>query len=309
MAAAAQGGLNAHAQTSFAKSAAYDQHRPSYSPTVVQLLLEKVGVAGKNGARILDLAAGSGKFTELLAAREEGYEILAVEPHDGMRGVLVAKKLPRVTVIDGTGESMPKVESGSVDAVTVAQGFHWFANMTALKEIYRVMQRHAALGLIWNAEDWNAPRDHKASTPWEAKIHQLTANVVKKSGDREPRFRDLQWRNVFDEQVKKTPLSLIRADGDQLFSLPIGEEQEPFEVALTKEQSWERYNTLGHISVLERDQREEVYKTFMDAINEPDVEKNGKGEVVVHGKTYMVWTTKIPAEGREALTTVESPGP
>jgi ubiquinone/menaquinone biosynthesis C-methylase UbiE len=40
-----------------------------------------------------DLTAGTGKFTELLAARPEHYSIAAIEPHEGMRNVLDKKSL------------------------------------------------------------------------------------------------------------------------------------------------------------------------------------------------------------------------
>jgi ubiquinone/menaquinone biosynthesis C-methylase UbiE len=108
------------AQVGFSKSSAYDAHRPTYSSTVVQELLTQCRVAGKKGAKILDLAAGGGKFTELLAAREEEYEILAVEPHAGMREVLASKNLPRVTVLDGSADELG-LEDESVDAVIAAQ--------------------------------------------------------------------------------------------------------------------------------------------------------------------------------------------
>lgn len=77
-------------------------------------------MAGKRGARIIDLAAGTGKFTEALAAREEGFEILAVEPHADMRRVLSERGLKGVRVVDGTAEDVP-VENGWADAVFVAQ--------------------------------------------------------------------------------------------------------------------------------------------------------------------------------------------
>ena len=112
--------ISERAQTGFAKSAAYDQHRPAYTPTVVQLLLDNLRVSGKKHAKLLDLAAGTGKFTEALAAREEQYEIVAVEPHDEMRGVLAEKKLAGVSVMAGKGDSIP-LEDGSVDAVLCAQ--------------------------------------------------------------------------------------------------------------------------------------------------------------------------------------------
>lgn len=110
------------AHSSFASSALYDAHRPTYPAASIEHLLTQCRVSGKRGARILDLAAGTGKFTEALAAREEGFEILAVEPHEDMREVLEAKKLRGVTVLDGTAERLPEeVGEGRVDAVFVAQ--------------------------------------------------------------------------------------------------------------------------------------------------------------------------------------------
>ena len=57
--------------------------------------------------------------------------------------------------------------------------------MTALKEIHRVLARHSALGLVWNVEDYNNARDHKASTAWEGKLHDLTWKVSEEVGDEE----------------------------------------------------------------------------------------------------------------------------
>jgi ubiquinone/menaquinone biosynthesis C-methylase UbiE len=258
--------INDRAQNGFTNSTAYDSHRPAYSSSIVQLLLEQLEVAGKEGAVIVDLAAGTGKFTEALAAREEGFRIIAVEPHEDMRKVLEGKQLKGVSVVDGLADSMPNMEDESVDAVTVAQGFHWFANMDALKEIYRVLQPHGRLGLVWNVENWNAPRDHKASTEWEKVAHDLNFTVEEESGDDAPRFRHAQWRKVFDEQIKMTPLTIFTASDDQLFSLPIAEHVEPFEVALPKEDVWKRFYTLGHVAVLEGE-RLEVCMPFACVMN------------------------------------------
>ena len=117
---ASSSNLDERAVVGFAKSEAYDQYRPAYSDTIVQLLLEKLGVAGKNGAKILDLAAGTGKFTEALAARDERFQIVAVEPHDGMRQVLDDKKLNSVSVKAGKADNIP-LEDASLDAVICAQ--------------------------------------------------------------------------------------------------------------------------------------------------------------------------------------------
>jgi len=117
---AQHGEIHDHAQQGFADGATYDKHRPTYTTTATQTLLEQVRVAGKKHAQILDLAAGTGKFTEGLAQREEQYEVIAVEPHDGMRDVLVQKNLAGVIVKAGTAEKIP-LEDESVDAVIAAQ--------------------------------------------------------------------------------------------------------------------------------------------------------------------------------------------
>ena len=119
--------INAQAQVGFTKSNVYDQYRPSYSPSIVQLLLEKLRVAGKRNATVLDLGAGTGKFTEALASRDEDFRVIAVEPHEDMRRVLDEKKLHGVSVKDGTATSIP-ADDESVDAVICAQvGHHLIA--------------------------------------------------------------------------------------------------------------------------------------------------------------------------------------
>ena len=67
----------------FQNAASYDKHRPSYPLEAVTRFLEHLQVRGVQRARIVDLAAGTGKFTELLVGRDEDFEILAVEPHNG----------------------------------------------------------------------------------------------------------------------------------------------------------------------------------------------------------------------------------
>lgn len=113
--------INSRAQHGFANASSYDQHRPTYSPEIVQDLLAQIRVAGNKDAVIVDLAAGTGKLTEVLASRDEGYRIIAVEPHDGMRKVLEGKKLKGVEVVNGTGEKMEVIPDESVDGVVVAQ--------------------------------------------------------------------------------------------------------------------------------------------------------------------------------------------
>lgn len=112
--------LPAAAERGFAAASLYDIHRPSYPASAVSNLIRNLKVEGLRGARIVDLAAGTGKFTELLAAGEEEFEILAIEPHEGMRMELEGKRLRGVRVLEGEARRMG-VERGSVDAVVCAQ--------------------------------------------------------------------------------------------------------------------------------------------------------------------------------------------
>src|SRR3954467_9504456 len=94
----------------------YDRGRPDYPPAVVAAL----GLAP--GARVLDLAAGTGKLTRVL--RAAGLDVVAVEPQAPLRDKLAAV-VGSERVREGVAEEIP-LPDDSVDAVTVADGFHWF---------------------------------------------------------------------------------------------------------------------------------------------------------------------------------------
>ena len=126
----------------FQDGSRYDQHRPSYPLEAVDALLKHLQVAGSEGARIVDLAAGTGKFTELLADREETYEVIAVEPHDQMRGELDRKGLQGVSVIKGEARSMNGIKSQSIDAVIAAQvSLLWVGAKFGRSEFYSIVVR------------------------------------------------------------------------------------------------------------------------------------------------------------------------
>jgi len=109
--------LNPIAATGFTAADSYDAHRPSYHPVAVSFLLSRLGLPAES-PRLVELACGTGKFTELLAPVVAG-RIIAVEPHDSMADVLRRKDLP-VEVRKGSAVDIP-VEDGWADAVVAAQ--------------------------------------------------------------------------------------------------------------------------------------------------------------------------------------------
>jgi ubiquinone/menaquinone biosynthesis C-methylase UbiE len=129
----------------------YERSRPGYPDAAVARLIARLGLAP--GRTVVDLAAGTGKLTRLLAP--SGARVIAVEPLAEMRALLAAAA-PSAQVVDGTAESLPLADA-SVDAVTVAQAFHWFDARTALAEIARVVRPGGAAALVWNVRDLTDP--------------------------------------------------------------------------------------------------------------------------------------------------------
>jgi len=97
---------------------------------------------------VLDLGAGTGKLTRVLADRYE--RVIAVEPLDELRAIL-AERVPEADVRSGVAEEIPLAD-GEVDGVFAGQAFHWFANDAAVREIARVLRPGGTLALLWNRE-------------------------------------------------------------------------------------------------------------------------------------------------------------
>jgi len=125
---------------------AYERGRPPYPPEVIDWLLPAGAV------QVLDLGAGTGKLTRQLAGR--GLDVTAVEPSEGMREQL-GRAVPGVRALAGSGERIP-LPDGSVDAVLVAQAWHWVDPAQAVPEVARVLRPGGRLGLVWNVRDERA---------------------------------------------------------------------------------------------------------------------------------------------------------
>lgn len=142
---------------------AYEAARPTYPTDAVEWLVNHLGMNA--GARVCDLAAGTGKLTRLLEGR--GAALVAVEPVAGMRAVL-ARELPSVETVAAVAERLP-FRDGSLDGIAVAQAFHWFDAPVALREIHRVLGAEGGLGLIWNSWD--------DDVPWIRRVHHVVADA------------------------------------------------------------------------------------------------------------------------------------
>ena len=106
--------LHPLAENFAAVAGAYERGRPDYPPAVICALAAGLGLA--RDARVLDLAAGTGKLTRALSGA--GLDVVAVEPQGALRETLVVA-VGAKGVFEGLAEDIPLAD-GSVDAVTVA---------------------------------------------------------------------------------------------------------------------------------------------------------------------------------------------
>jgi SAM-dependent methyltransferase len=172
-------------------ASAYERGRPSYPPEAIDWLLP-------TGARdVLDLGAGTGKLTTRLV--ERGLDVVAVDPIPDMLEVL-RNSLPETRALLGTAEEIP-LEDNSVDAVLVAQAWHWVDPGRAIPEIARVLRPGGRLGLVWNT------RDERLG--WVRELGQ----IIGSDGDRgrfdvelpapfsQPQRHQVEWTNYLTPQA------------------------------------------------------------------------------------------------------------
>jgi SAM-dependent methyltransferase len=117
----------------------YERGRPGWPDGVAE-----VGGLPPSAA-VLDLGAGTGKLTRVLARRFA--RVTAVEPDASMRGVCSRFAS---NVLEGSAEAIPLAD-GSIDGVFCADCFHWFDWPVAIAEIERVLRPGGVLVMCFHA--------------------------------------------------------------------------------------------------------------------------------------------------------------
>jgi ubiquinone/menaquinone biosynthesis C-methylase UbiE len=153
----------------------YERGRPVWP-------VEAVKAAGVPVAsHVLDLGAGTGKLTRVLAERFS--RVTAVEPDDAMRA------LNRWgDVLAGSATNIPLADA-SVDAVFVAEAFHWFGDEPALAEIARVLRPGGTLALMWTQREGRV-------TPTAEALDEFWERI--RPGDPPGRMEPGVWRAAFE---------------------------------------------------------------------------------------------------------------
>jgi SAM-dependent methyltransferase len=211
--------------------------------------------------RVCDLAAGTGKLTRLLVPGTSG--LFAVEPVGGMRAAL-RDVLPDVPVVAGTAEALP-LESGTLDAVTVAQAFHWFTFDAAVAELARVLRPGGRLALVWNARD--------RTVDWVDQIWSVMDRVEKRA----------PWRD--HENWRDSALTDMPGFG------PLRQAQFHHEHVLAPEDVVRRVASVSHVAVLPDDARRAVLDEVRDILA-THPQTRGRDAVAIPYRVDCFWTMR-----------------
>lgn len=248
--------IHQQAAAGFGRAGAdYERGRPGYPEAAVAVLARELGIGP--GRVVLDLAAGTGKLTRALSG--SGAELIAVEPVLGMREQLV-RAVPGARALDGTAERIP-LEAGTIDAVLVAQAFHWFDAAAAGAEIHRVLRPGGGLGVTWNSWD--------ESVPWVKRTQALVHEHVNDA----PQQRTSPWpkrlakTGLFTALEQRTFPNVVHGDLDTLLA---------------------RVASVSYIAALGDAERERVLRAVGEVVATDPVTR-GRAELAMPYTTHVTW--------------------
>jgi SAM-dependent methyltransferase len=144
----------------------YDESRPGYPAALIDELLAGVPA----GARVLEVGAGTGKATIMVADR--GVQVLAIEPSRGMADVLTRNCAPfhGVEIVqsdferwDPAGRSFPLLYS--------AQAWHWIDPAVRYRRSAAALAAGGVLAAFWNRPAWG-------QSPLRAELARVYAQTV-----------------------------------------------------------------------------------------------------------------------------------
>jgi len=181
------------------KQQAYDRFRPGWPEEAVCFLLETIG----EKAVVADLGSGTGKLACLLAPRVA--RLYAVEPSVHMRHVLAARlaEYPQGQIVAATAECT-RLPDHSVDAVTIAEAYHWFDNPDTHMELRRILRPGGHVFLLRNHFGGNAYDAEMAAIQQK---YRTSPRARQRSGDQraDDLFGPGRWQRVeFDNTLYQT---------------------------------------------------------------------------------------------------------
>ncbi|KAK9457398.1 S-adenosyl-L-methionine-dependent methyltransferase [Dipodascopsis uninucleata] len=245
----------------------YDQYRPTFYGPAITDLLGRLKLS--KGAKVIDLAAGTGKFTEVLAGR--GFDLSAVEISDGMLSTF-RKKHSSIPAYKGSSYDIP-FESSSLDAIFCAQAFHWFADIESLREMHRVLKPEVGkLALVWNFEP-----EMEHNSKWQRRIAELCWGFDLNL----PQFRRQTWQNVW-----------MTDEADKLFYTPMMGTKMYWSYKISPESIWPLWETRSYITELPEEDKTSVRLEIERILREEASDfKDSNGLLDLKMGVFYSWVT------------------
>ncbi len=132
----------------------YMKYRPPYPEEIVLFLEQTTGL--EKHKIVADIGSGTGLFAAMLLRK--GYNVVCIEPNEGMRNAAEKKlgQYPCFLSRPGQGEQTG-LDDHSVDLITVAQAFHWMKPVPTKQEFRRILKPGGYISLAWNIRNTHTP--------------------------------------------------------------------------------------------------------------------------------------------------------
>ena len=165
----------------------YERYRPAYLPAAV-----RAGLSGLSNSQVLDVGAGSGKFTRALVA--QGIKVSALEPAASMREMF-RESLPQVPLFEGKAEDVADLFApNTFDALCFAQSWHWVDREAACAAAATVLKPGGRLVIIYNQMNVSFPWVKRLSRVMRSgDVHHPDRVPKVGKGFQKPELRLFQW--------------------------------------------------------------------------------------------------------------------
>lgn len=162
----------------------YQRFRPSYTDETIEFIFSNFGLSKQSV--LADIGSGTGIFTEKIVPKCK--KVYAIEPNTEMR-IAAEKRLSinrSFQSINGTSENTT-LDNESIDAITVAQAFHWFNIEDTKKEFKRILKKDAFVFLIWN--------NRVTNTSFLKEYEEILVSKI-------PEYTEVNHNNITEDIIK-----------------------------------------------------------------------------------------------------------
>ncbi|XP_031574118.1 uncharacterized methyltransferase C25B8.09-like [Actinia tenebrosa] len=258
------------ASKAFESANNYDEVRKDHSLESAKLFLAKLNNNEKS--TVLELAAGTGKFTKVLlqAIDNDNIQLIASEPVESM-GKVLKKNFPALEFICCRSEKIPLPDS-SVQAVVATNALHYISNPESFTEIGRILVPGGITAFICNYVDIEA-------APWAQSIFDLSKIYYQSVGVRFI-FNERGFDGGWQEMLINTGV--------------FGEIKEEFTThsdSITEEDALKLFMSYGSFQYCSEEEKKDA-KTKIEKILKDNYSGVGKIMRALPMKCFMYWAEK-----------------